>query len=137
MPEAPEEVNRLLSLERDAPPVTFRPTWALNADARSANPPSRSRSASNTFPCSPAPRGRPGGDPRSSQVSRAGEVAQLTQVEWHSSVSSSLARIPTMITRVVDHVIDPAKTAHRSVRIRRMALVEQHGGTHHGYFLPS
>ena len=42
-----------------------------------------------------------------------------------------------MITRVVDHVIDPAKTAHRSVRIRRMALVEQHCGTHHGYFLPS
>lgn len=40
-----------------------------------------------------------------------------------------------MITRVVDHVIDPAKTAHRSVRIRRMALVEQHGGTHHGLLL--
>ena len=36
-----------------------------------------------------------------------------------------------MITRMVDYVIDPAKTAHRSVRIRRMALVEQHGGTHH------
>ena len=42
-----------------------------------------------------------------------------------------------MITRGVDYVIDPAKTAHRSVRIRRMALVEQHGGTHHGYFLAS
>jgi NIPSNAP len=43
-----------------------------------------------------------------------------------------------MITCVVDYVIDPAKSeAFERFAKRWMALVEQHGGTHHGYFLPS
>jgi hypothetical protein len=43
-----------------------------------------------------------------------------------------------MITCVVDYVIDPAKVADFEEFARRwMRLVNQHGGTHHGYFLPS
>jgi hypothetical protein len=51
---------------------------------------------------------------------------------------SRLRSVDPVITCVVDYVIDPAKLddferfAHRW-----MDLVEQHGGTHHGYFLPS
>jgi len=42
-----------------------------------------------------------------------------------------------MITCVVDYIIDPAKTADfERFAIRWIELVEQHGGTHHGYFLP-
>jgi hypothetical protein len=43
-----------------------------------------------------------------------------------------------MITCVVDYVIDPAKTADfERFAARWMQLVEQHGGRHHGYFLPA
>jgi len=43
-----------------------------------------------------------------------------------------------MITCVVDYVIDPSKIeAFERFAQRWMALVNQHGGTHHGYFLPS
>ena len=43
-----------------------------------------------------------------------------------------------MITCVVDYVIDPAKTADfERFAARWIELVEQHGGAHHGYFLPA
>lgn len=43
-----------------------------------------------------------------------------------------------MITCVVDYVIDPAKlTAFEEFARRWIRLVNEHGGTHHGYFLPS
>lgn len=43
-----------------------------------------------------------------------------------------------MITCVVDYVIDAAKIEDfERFAARWMELVEQHGGTHHGYFLPS
>ncbi|GAA4471286.1 NIPSNAP family protein [Phytohabitans houttuyneae] len=43
-----------------------------------------------------------------------------------------------VITCVVEYVIDPAKTADFERFARRwMELVDRHGGTHHGYFLPS
>jgi hypothetical protein len=43
-----------------------------------------------------------------------------------------------MITCVVDYVIDPSKIeAFERFAKRWMALVERHGGSHHGYFLPS
>jgi hypothetical protein len=43
-----------------------------------------------------------------------------------------------MITCVVDYVVDPAKiTDFERFALRWMEIVEQHGGTHHGYFLPA
>jgi NIPSNAP len=43
-----------------------------------------------------------------------------------------------MITCVVDYVIDPDKIAEfERFATRWMELVQRHGGTHHGYFLPS
>lgn len=43
-----------------------------------------------------------------------------------------------MITCVVDYIIDPAKiSAFEEFGRRWIELVEMHGGTHHGYFLPS
>jgi hypothetical protein len=43
-----------------------------------------------------------------------------------------------MITCVVSYVIDPAKTeAFERFGRRWMSLVNQHGGVHHGYFLPA
>jgi hypothetical protein len=43
-----------------------------------------------------------------------------------------------MITCVVEYVIDPAKTdAFERFARRWMELVDQHGGVHHGYFLPA
>ncbi|CAM4143352.1 NIPSNAP family protein [Nocardia ninae] len=43
-----------------------------------------------------------------------------------------------MITCVVEYVIDPAKIdAFERFGRRWMELVERHGGTHHGYFLPA
>jgi hypothetical protein len=43
-----------------------------------------------------------------------------------------------VITCVVDYVIDPAKiTDFEQFATRWIELVEQHGGTHHGYFLPA
>ncbi|MFD3437210.1 NIPSNAP family protein [Streptomyces sp. NPDC058685] len=43
-----------------------------------------------------------------------------------------------MITCVVEYVIDPAKIESFETFGRRwMELVDQHGGTHHGYFLPA
>ncbi|WP_069165801.1 NIPSNAP family protein [Nocardia altamirensis] len=43
-----------------------------------------------------------------------------------------------MITCVVEYVIDPAKIDSFERFARRwMELVDRHGGTHHGYFLPS
>ncbi|HEY0334372.1 MAG TPA: NIPSNAP family protein [Stenotrophomonas sp.] len=43
-----------------------------------------------------------------------------------------------MITCVVDYTIDPKKIeAFEAFAQRWMALVEQHGGQHHGYFLPA
>ncbi|WP_052852715.1 NIPSNAP family protein [Streptomyces avicenniae] len=42
-----------------------------------------------------------------------------------------------MITCVVTYVIDPAKIeAFERFGRRWMELVDRHGGTHHGYFLP-
>ena len=43
-----------------------------------------------------------------------------------------------MITCVVEYVIDPAKIdAFERFGRRWMDLVDRHGGTHHGYFLPA
>jgi hypothetical protein len=43
-----------------------------------------------------------------------------------------------MITCIVDYVIDPSKTAEFEEFAKRwMELVNRHGGTHHGYFLPA
>ena len=43
-----------------------------------------------------------------------------------------------MITCVVDYTIDPAEIAAFELFARRwIELVKQHGGQHHGYFLPS
>ena len=43
-----------------------------------------------------------------------------------------------MITCVVDYVVDPAKLEEFERFGRRwMELVDRHGGTHHGYFLPA
>ncbi|WP_028922029.1 NIPSNAP family protein [Pseudonocardia acaciae] len=43
-----------------------------------------------------------------------------------------------MITCVVDYTIDPAKLAEFERFARRwIELVNEHGGTHHGYFLPA
>ena len=43
-----------------------------------------------------------------------------------------------MITCVVDYTIDPAEIAAFEAFARRwIELVNQHGGQHHGYFLPS
>lgn len=43
-----------------------------------------------------------------------------------------------MITCVVEYVIDARKIdAFERFATRWMALVERHGGTHHGYFLPA
>jgi hypothetical protein len=43
-----------------------------------------------------------------------------------------------VITCVVEYVIDPAKVDDFERFARRwMELVDRHGGTHHGYFLPS
>ena len=43
-----------------------------------------------------------------------------------------------MITCVVDYTIDPAEIASFEAFARRwIELVYQHGGTHHGYFLPA
>jgi NIPSNAP len=43
-----------------------------------------------------------------------------------------------MITCVVEYVVDPAKlTAFEQFARRWIELVDRHGGTHHGYFLPS
>jgi RimJ/RimL family protein N-acetyltransferase len=43
-----------------------------------------------------------------------------------------------MITCVVEYVIDPAQTtAFERFAQRWMELVNRHGGTHHGYFLPA
>lgn len=42
------------------------------------------------------------------------------------------------VTCVVDYQIDPKKIdAFEAFARRWMQLVEQHGGEHHGYFLPS
>jgi hypothetical protein len=43
-----------------------------------------------------------------------------------------------VITCVVEYVIDPAKIdAFERFGRRRIELVNQHGGNHHGYFLPA
>jgi hypothetical protein len=43
-----------------------------------------------------------------------------------------------VITCVVHYVIDPAKIeAFERFARRWMELVDRHGGTHHGYFLPA
>lgn len=43
-----------------------------------------------------------------------------------------------VITCVVQYVIDPRQTeAFERFARRWMELVERHGGTHHGYFLPA
>ena len=43
-----------------------------------------------------------------------------------------------MITCVLDYEIDPAKIqAFEQFAKRWMTLVNKHGGTHHGYFLPA
>lgn len=43
-----------------------------------------------------------------------------------------------MITCVVEYVVDPAKIeAFEEFARRWVDLVNRHGGTHHGYYLPS
>ena len=43
-----------------------------------------------------------------------------------------------MVTCVVDYTIDPTKiVAFEQFALRWIELVNQHGGTHHGYYLPS
>ncbi len=43
-----------------------------------------------------------------------------------------------MITCVVEYVVDPAKIeAFEEFARRWIDLVNRHGGTHHGYYLPS
>lgn len=43
-----------------------------------------------------------------------------------------------MITCVVEYVIDPAKIDYFELfALRWMELVDLHGGSHHGYFLPA
>jgi hypothetical protein len=43
-----------------------------------------------------------------------------------------------VITCVVDYTIDPSKMdAFEQFARRWIGLVNQHGGTHHGYFLPA
>ena len=43
-----------------------------------------------------------------------------------------------MITCVVEYVIDPEKIdAFERFARRWMELVDRHGGSHHGYFLPA
>lgn len=43
-----------------------------------------------------------------------------------------------MITCVIDYTIDPAKIdAYEQFARRWIELVNQHGGTHHGYYLPA
>jgi hypothetical protein len=43
-----------------------------------------------------------------------------------------------MITCVVEYVIDPSRiAAFEQFALRWMELVNLHGGTHHGYFLPA
>jgi NIPSNAP protein len=43
-----------------------------------------------------------------------------------------------MITCVVEYVIDPGKIeAFKEFGRRWIELVDRHGGTHHGYYLPS
>ncbi len=43
-----------------------------------------------------------------------------------------------MITCVVDYVVDAGKLAEfERFAVSWMELVERHGGTHHGYFLPA
>jgi hypothetical protein len=65
-------------------------------------------------------------------------MPRLAHVEWPGVPATSLARILTMITCVVDYVIDAAKIEDfERFATRWMQLVEQHGGTHHGYFLPA
>jgi hypothetical protein len=44
----------------------------------------------------------------------------------------------SMITCVVDYVINPKKIREfEDFASRWMVLVQRHGGTHHGYFLPA
>jgi hypothetical protein len=46
--------------------------------------------------------------------------------------------VPAVITCVVDYVVDPAELeAFEAFARRWMDLVNRHGGTHHGYYLPS
>jgi hypothetical protein len=48
------------------------------------------------------------------------------------------ASLPSVITCVVEYVIDPAQIeAFERFARRWMELVNLHGGTHHGYFLPA
>jgi hypothetical protein len=51
---------------------------------------------------------------------------------------SGRASLQSVITCVVEYVIDPAKIdAFERFARRWMELVNLHGGTHHGYFLPA
>jgi hypothetical protein len=43
-----------------------------------------------------------------------------------------------MITCVIDYTIDPTQTvAFEQFALRWIDLVNRHGGTHHGYYLPA
>ena len=51
---------------------------------------------------------------------------------------SGRASLHSVITCVVEYTIDPAKIgAFERFARRWMELVNLHGGTHHGYFLPA
>jgi hypothetical protein len=48
------------------------------------------------------------------------------------------ANVDTMITCVVEYIIDPDKIeAFERFACAWISLVNKHGGVHHGYFLPS
>jgi len=63
--------------------------------------------------------------------------APVTRIA-HADERCDGASLQSVITRVVEYVIDPAKidVFERFAR-RWIELVNLHGGTHHGYFLPA
>jgi hypothetical protein len=70
--------------------------------------------------------------------------AVIVSASWKSVLTRPLmpmsgrASLQSVITCVVEYVIDPAKIdAFERFAERWMELVNLHGGTHHGYFLPA
>ena len=67
----------------------------------------------------------------------------MSQIGWRTTVAhladeGTAASLQSVITCVVEYVIDPAKIgAFERFARRWMELVNLHGGTHHGYFLPA
>ncbi len=80
--------------------------------------------------------------PRASARLCAVGVARQTQAQRIAANEEPSPSVPQtlpdgMITCVVEYVIDPSKVyAFEEFARRWMALVDRHGGTPHGYFLP-